>query len=191
MVLFGNTFCSFLFCFNYGGVLAWVKRLVREHGVIWMACFYDGTFPGDDFFRFILLSNEKLTALLCQISSSKLIGTDPGNSFLSAAEGHFFNGEGDAMFAADLVSVVTIHDDPIPDGNRFAATVCNQVRLKLQVLVFEKGTNQLLEPFVYLKGIYLLLCIHWHIGSPSEKGTSVLKEKIAIFSEETILPVMR
>ena len=137
MVLFGNTFCSFLFCFNYGGVLAWVKGLVREHGVIWMACFYDGTFPGNDFFGFLLLPTEKLAALFRQISSSKLIGTDPGNGFLSAAEGHFFNGEGNAVFAADLVSVVTIYNDPVPDSNRFAATVRDQIRLKLQVLIFE------------------------------------------------------
>ena len=52
------------------------------------------------------------------------------------------------MLRTDLIPVVAVDDDPVPDGYRFTAAISDQICFQLQIFVLEKGTDQVLKLFI-------------------------------------------
>ena len=74
-------------------------------------------------FTFILHTDEELASLFGDVSSAKLIGTNPGNGSFTALELHILRVEGNAMAHTYLVAIVTVYDDIMPYDNGITAAI--------------------------------------------------------------------
>ena len=84
---------------------------------------------GHDLLIFILHSNQKFAGFLGNVSSSKLIGADPCDGGLSAFKLHLLNFKGNVISHTDLVPIMTVNNDVIPNNNRIAVAVRKKVLL--------------------------------------------------------------
>ena len=141
---------------------------------------------GNNLLIFILHSNQKFAGFLGDVSSAKLVGTDPGNSCLTAFELHLFGCERDAVAHTNLIAIMTVNNDTVPDNNRIPAAIGENILFQLCVLPLTQGTDQMPELIVDFQ-----LPQSHYIASIFSTSWMVLSGKTAAFSSATISPVSR
>ena len=86
-------------------------------------------------FCFVPFANQILSCLFGDVSPAKLIGTNPGNRFFSGIYADCTDIERNAMLGANLVSVMAVQNDTMPDANCFPTSLGNNVLLQLLPLI--------------------------------------------------------
>ena len=99
----------------------------------------------DDLFRFILPANQILTGFLRNVSAAELVVAYPDNSVLTTLELDLLNRIWDMKPITNLVAVMPIDNDIIPHYDWVAASIQNEVRLKLGILITAKRPYQCFE----------------------------------------------
>lgn len=80
------------------------------------------------FFCLILPADQVLLRLLRYIATTKLIGTNPDNGSISVGKDLLFYSIRNLQFIADLVAIMTINNNVIPNNDVLAAAFHHQIR---------------------------------------------------------------
>ena len=141
---------------------------------------------GNNLLIFILHSNQKFAGFLGDVSSAKLVGTDPGDSCLTAFKFHLFGSKGDTVAHTNLIAIMTVNNDTVPDNNRIPAAIGENILFQLCVFPLPQRTDQMPELLVNFQ-----FPQSHYIASILSTSWMVLSGKTAAFSSDTISPVSR
>ena len=105
-------------------------------------------FPQPGWVEHILHTDEELASLFGDVSSAKLIGTNPGNGSFTALKLHILRVEGNAVAHTNFIAIMTVYNDIMPHNNGITTAIGQKVLLQLQILFAKQRTDQMLELFV-------------------------------------------
>ena len=73
--------------------------------------------------RFILLADQVFAHFFRNVAPPQLVSADPGDRVFPAGERNFLYRIGNMQPVTDGISIVTVHDHPLPDKDRLPAPV--------------------------------------------------------------------
>ena len=102
----------------------------------------------NNLFTLILHTDKELASLFGDVSSAKLIGTNPSDSSFTALKLHILCVEGNAVAHTNLIAVMTVNNDIVPHNNGITTAIGQKVLFQLQILLTKQRTDQMLELFI-------------------------------------------